>query len=72
MIYTEALREAKRKILQGYLDGAGGCVRLAARDAGVHRSALYKLMRSVGLAPPNAARYEERHRGNAAWESLAG
>lgn len=50
--YTEAVEKAKQEILLRFLDDAGWCIAAAARLAGLHRGAFYKLMAKTGISSP--------------------
>lgn len=66
--YSEHMRGARRQYLLLVLELTSWNTRKAARIAGVHRTAFYKLMQKAGIAAPKASRYANR--GNEAWRAL--
>lgn len=66
--WTRLVAAAKRDILEGTLSAHSWNVSAAARALGLHRCALHKLCRSVGVRFP--AWHHKGRFGNEAWRSL--
>lgn len=63
--YREAMLNAKRRYLTELLAACGGNIPLAARVAGLNRTALHRLLVKTGINQS-----QSRIRGNAAWHAL--
>jgi transcriptional regulator of acetoin/glycerol metabolism len=66
MTYAEEMRRLQRLVLERRLQESNGCVSAAARLAGVHRNAFYKMLAKVGIPP----RTRTGHRGSREWAAL--
>lgn len=67
MTYAEAMEKAKRDYLEAVYRACDGNVSKAARESGLNRTFLQKILVRYGVKPPGRS---PKQRGNEEWERL--